>query len=903
MPLEPGTRLGPYTVIELIGAGGMGEVYRASDTLLGRDVALKVLPASLAFDPDRLARLRREAQALATLNHPNVGQIYGFETAPATREYTAGVHALVLELVEGPTLADRVAAGPIEFSELLAIARQIAAAVGAAHDAGIIHRDLKPANIKVRSDGTVKVLDFGLAKAAEVAAANSALTADSALTVAATEKHGHGNTSHGLILGTASYMSPEQARGRPIDSRTDIWAFGVIVAEMATGQRLFDGETISDIIAAVLTREPDLATVPRPLVRLVRACLARDARDRLRHVADAMALVDEPSGETASTGVLRIPLWALATAIAAVCVFAAGGAWLALRSRPAAVPPTSFYLNAPPGTAFNYTYTATAVSPDGRQIVFRVATATEAPALWLRPLDGLVGTRLAGTDGADFPFWSPDGRSLAFFAGGKLKRLDVAGGTPIVLGDASDDDAVTSGGSWNEKGEILFGSPEGMYRVNASGGSPALLVPVNRTLKETGYGAPQFLPDGERFLMFVRSEDAAREGLYLTSLTQPGQKTLLLSTRRKAIFVASERGSSSYILYLQDRTLLARRVDQATLAWRGEPFVVASNVALFPPGFHASFYASQSGNLLVFRTEASDKPRLSWILPDGKRQVETGIDDFYTHVRVSPDGSRAAIELADATGNLDVWTRDFARGIQTRQTFDPKPDRAPTWAPNGHDLAFSSARTGTWQIYRKNIESGQQEEQLTSGPRDKILPDWSRDGRYLVFIQIGATSAEDIWAMPLEGDRQPYPVLQSTANDTNPALSPDRRWLAYESSQSGRPEIFVTPFPESAGVATASSPKWQVSVQGGSRPRWAGDGRGLFYVSLDDLRIMRADVRTTPAGFESSTPRVYAEIPVMPVARSPFDVTRDNRVLVLERTISYSVPLVVEMNWLSRMER
>jgi eukaryotic-like serine/threonine-protein kinase len=901
MALEPGTRVGPYAVIELIGTGGMGEVYRASDTLLGRQVALKVLPASFALNPERLARLRREAQVLASLNHPHIGQIYGFETAGPTREYTAGVHALVLELVEGPTLADRIDAGRIDLPELLAISRQIAAAVGAAHDAGIIHRDLKPANIKVRADGTVKVLDFGLAKAMDMAAAGRPSTTDATVTVAS-ERDGH-NTSHGLILGTASYMSPEQARGRPIDSRTDIWAFGVIVAEMATGQRLFDGETISDTIAAVLTREPDLATVPYPLLRLVRACLAREARDRLRHVADAMALIDERSPDTASTRVPRLPVWALAAAGAAVCVFAAGGAWLALRSRPTALPATSFYIDAPSGTAFNYTYTATAVSPDGRQIVFRVATATEAPALWLRPLDALSGTRLAGTDSADFPFWSPDGRSLAFFAGGKLKRVDVAGGTPIVLTDAADDDAVTSGGSWNDKGVIIFGSPEGMYRVSASGGTPALLVPINPALKETGYGAPQFLPDGDRFLMFVRTEDATREGLYLTSLSKPAQKTLLLQTKRKAIFVANEHGTSSYILYMQDRTLLARRVDRTTLAFSGEPAAVASNIALFPPGFHASFYPSRSGELLVYRTEASDKPRLSWVLPDGKRQVVTDTDDFYTHVRVAPDGSRAAIELADASGNLDVWTRDFARGIKTRQTFDPKPDRAPTWAPNGHDLAFSSIRTGTWQIYRKNADSGQQEEQLTTGPRDKILPEWSRDGRYLLFIQIGTTTAEDIWAMPLDGDRQPYAVLQTTTNDTNPALSPDGRWLAYESSQLGRPEVFVTPFLQSAAVPNASSPKWQISVQGGSRPRWAGDGRGLYYVSLDDLRILRADVRTTPAGFESSAPRVYAEIPVMPVARSPFDVTRDNRVLLLERTISHSVPLVVEMNWVARLDR
>jgi Tol biopolymer transport system component len=326
---------------------------------------------------------------------------------------------------------------------------------------------------------------------------------------------------------------------------------------------------------------------------------------------------------------------------------------------------------------------------------------------------------------------------------------------------------------------------------------------------------------------------------------------------------------------------------------------MASNIAQFPPGFHASFWSSASGNLLAYRIEASDKPRLTWVYPDGKRQSETGTDDFYTHVRVSPDGSRAAMELADGSGNMDVWVWDFARRVKTRLTFDPKPDRAPTWAPNGHELAFSSLRTGVWQIFRKDLSNGLPEEQLTTGPGDKIVPDWSRDGRYLLFIQIGATTAEDIWAMPLEGDRQPFPILQTPAIETNPALSPDGRWLAFESSQSGRPEVYVTRFPGSRTAVDATASRWQVSTQGGSRPRWSGDGRALFYVSLDDLTVMRADVRTSGAGLESDTPRVAVEIPLMPVVRSPFDVSADGRLLLLERTINQSAPLAIVTNWLA----
>jgi Tol biopolymer transport system component len=330
---------------------------------------------------------------------------------------------------------------------------------------------------------------------------------------------------------------------------------------------------------------------------------------------------------------------------------------------------------------------------------------------------------------------------------------------------------------------------------------------------------------------------------------------------------------------------------------------MASDVALFPVGFHASYWSSASGNLLAYRTEASDKPRLTWIYPDGKRQSETHTDDFYTHVRVSPDGSRAAMELADGSGNMDIWTWDFARRIKTRQTFDPKPDRSPTWSPSGREIAFSSLRTGVWQLFRRDVTSGQPDEQLTSSPGDKIAPDWSRDGKYLVFIQIGTTTAEDIWALPLDGDRQPYPILQTPAIETNPALSPDGRWLAYESAQSGRPEVLVTRFPGSRTSVDAAAPRWQVSRQGGSRPRWSADGRVVFYVSLDDQSIMRADVRTSAAGFDNDLPRVSVEIPVMPVARSPFDVSADGRLLLLERTISKGVPLAVVKNWTAALVR
>ncbi len=872
----------------------MGEVYRATDTNLKRQVAIKVLPDSVALDAARLARFQREAEVLASLNHPNIAAICGLERA-------GDVTALGLELVEGETLAERIAQSPLPLGDAMPIARQIAAALEAAHEQGIVHRDLKPANIKVRPDGKVKLLDFGLAKTADGVAPISSDTVGSSQSPTMTR----GATELGTILGTAAYMSPEQARGRPADQRTDIWAFGVVLAEMVTGRQLFGGDTTSDIIASVLASEPDVNDVPVPLRRLVRLCLAKDPRERLRHIGDALALVDEssPAGTSSPSGTKSLPgpRWVYPATIALLTAIAAALGWVALRREPVVEAITRFSVDAPAGASFNYTYTATAVSPDGRHIVFRVATAAEAPAFWLRPLDALEGRRIAGTDGGDFPFWSPDGRSIGFFATGKLKRVDMEFSSPIVLADAADVDTTTTGGSWNRAGVIIFGSPQGMYRVSASGGTPVLFAPVDSKGGETGYGSPQFLPDGDRFLMFVRHDDAARRGIYVSSLSRPEQKTRVLATGRKAVFTGGEDGEPSYLLYLQDATLLSQGIDGQTLALDGDPVPLSAGIARFPPGFHAAFWSSASGNLLAYRSEASDKPRLTWLYGDGKRQTETGNEDFFTHVRVSADGSRAALELADATGNMDVWTVDFSRNAKLRQTFDAKPDRAPTWSPDGRELAFSSLRTGNWQIFRKDVLSGRPEEQLTTGPEDKIVPQWSRDGRYILFIQIGAATSEDIWALPLNGDRKPFPVLATPFLETAPSLSPDGQWLAFESPHTGRPEVFVTRFPASPAQIDASAPRWQVSTAGGSRPRWSGDGRSLFYVSLDDASIMRATVRSGATGIESDAPVVFARIPVMPVARSPFDVTADGRVLLLERTIQ-GAALSLVTNWRALMK-
>jgi Tol biopolymer transport system component len=618
-------------------------------------------------------------------------------------------------------------------------------------------------------------------------------------------------------------------------------------------------------------------------------------------MGDAMALVEESAAAAPEVSPWSARwIWAVA---ALLVVAASLAGWLWLHRAPAPLVVTRFQIDALPGTAFNYTYTGTAISPDGRAIVMRLASATDAPSLWIRPLDSLTARPLPGTESGDFPFWSPDSRTIGFFASGKLKRVDVSGGSPLVLCDASDADTGLTAGSWSRDGVILFGSPEGLHMVSASGGTSTLLAPVSPARRETGYGSPQFLPDGDRFLFFLRTDDPARQGWYAGAVSDPSRRTLVLATDRKAIFVPNESGDASFLLYTQDQTLLARRVNRTTFAFEGNPVPIAANVALFPPGFHASYWASSNG-LLAYRTSASDKPRLTWAGRDQLRKSESGTEDFYTHVRLSPGGTHAAVELTDGTGNMDIWIWDFARHVKTRQTFDPKPDRYAVWSPDGREIAFSSFRTGTLQIYRKNIASGQPEVAITTGPSNKIVLDWSHDGRYLLFVDRGDTTAEDIWALPLTGnDRRPIALLRTPVIETQPALSPDGKWLAFETTASGRPEVFVEPFsPDSPGNARGR--RWQISTDGGSRPRWSTDGRRLFFVALNDGAVLSAAVRASEAGLESDPPRVFAEVPLMPESRSPYDPTPDGqRVLLLERTVNQGTPLLIVMNWFAGLSR
>ncbi|HEV2202187.1 MAG TPA: protein kinase [Bryobacteraceae bacterium] len=868
MPLSAGDQLGPYEILTPLGAGGMGEVWKARDTRLGREVAIKTSKEQFG------ERFEREARAVAALNHPNICAIYD-----------VGPNYLVMELVEGPTLAERLKGGAIPLDDALAIARQIGSALDAAHEKGITHRDLKPANIKVKADGTVKVLDFGLAKIASAPA--SAGENSPTLTI--------GMTEVGMILGTAAYMSPEQARGKNVDKRADIWAFGVVLYEMLTGRRLFQGDDVTDTLAAVLRHEPDWTPAPPQVRRLLKRCLQRDPAKRLRDIGDVWELLEEgPAPEEAVPLGTQRRKW-LWPSIAALMTLAAAGIAGYFLTRPARTPlATQFTLLAPPETVFTNSFAATAISPDGRFLVFGAASGSAAAMLWLRPLDSQVARPLPGTDGANFPFWSPNSKSVAFFAGGKLKRVEIAGGAPLVVCDASLAGFGSVGGAWSRDGVILFGEPDGLHRVSASGGVPALLTRSDAARQEGGHGYPQFLPDGKHFLYFVESANPNTQGMYANSVDRPQDRALVVRTAAKALYAPPVDGSPGALLWIREQTLLAQRFDAANLRLEGDPTPIAEDLSLNGP--RAAFWTSDAG-VLAYRTGIAQKTKLVWIARDGKRLGEAAPEDVYSSLRLSPDGKRLAIGRRPSlsTANADVWLLEFARNTWTRFTFDPMTDLAPAWAADGRQIAFNSNRSGSFQLYRKDSGGAGQDEQLTGDPGDKGLTDWSRDGRYLLFEEVGGKTSRDLWALPLEGERKSVPVVQTPFDDLAGRFSPDGKWVAYVSSESGRLEVYVQAFP---GAPSAPRGKWQVSSQGGVAPVWRGDGRELFFLS-PDVKMMAAGIRPATTGVEMDTPRELFATAATRFTNSPYDVTADGQRFLVEEISGApnAVPLTVVVHW------
>jgi eukaryotic-like serine/threonine-protein kinase len=824
-----GTRLAHYEITSHLGSGGMGDVYQATDSKLGRSVAIKFLPEAFSHDSERVARFEREARVLASLNHSNIAAIFGLEES-GDRKF------LVMELVDGETLAQRLKRGPIPLDESLEIAKQICQALESAHENGIIHRDLKPANVKITPDGKVKVLDFGLAKAFENEPANAALSNSPTLSMAA--------TNAGMILGTAAYMSPEQAKGRAVDKRTDIFAFGCVLYEMLTGRPAFEGDDVTEILGRVVTAEPDWsrlpAAVPNRIRELLRFCLQKDAKKRRHDVADVRLDIEQASGEPVTARPASAPArssrltWVALTPAVIIIVALAIPAARYLRETspletrvdivtPATTDPISF-----------------ALSPDGRQIVF-VASADGASRLWLRPLDKVTAQPLAGTEGASFPFWSPDSRSVGFFADGKLKRVDLAGGSPQTITNAPN-----RGGAWSPDGVILFtpttASP--LFRIPASGGDA---VSVTTLEKQTTHRFPQFLPGGRQFLFYAVGAPET-SGIYLGSLD--GQDTKRLT----AADAAGVYDLAGWLLFIRGGTLLAQNLDLTRRELTGDPVTVADPVAIDGTAVASAVSVSAAG-LVAYRSGGANRRQLTWFdrTGEGLGTVDAPDENSLTAPHLSPDGRRVAVHRT-VQGNQDIWLLDADR--TTRLTFDASSEQFPIWSPDGSRIAFRSNRKGHYDLYQKPSSGAGSEELLVESAQEKNASDWSADGRFVLYHSIDPQTSRDIWVLPLEGNRKPFVFLKTNFDERDGQFSADGRWVAYMSNESGRYEIYVRPFPgpsSPSGADGRGGGQWQVSTAGGMYPRWGPGGKELDYIAPDGT-LMAAPIAVNGVNLEPGRP-------------------------------------------------
>jgi serine/threonine protein kinase/Tol biopolymer transport system component len=882
--LRPGQSLGPYRVDLFLAAGGMGEVYGATDTRLHRQVAIKVSAARFT------ERFEREARLIASLNHPNICQLYDI-----------GPNYLVMEFVEGPTLAERIRRGTIPLEESLAIARQIGDALEAAHERGIVHRDLKPGNVKVKPDGTVKVLDFGLAKLADPPEAGDRTEDSPTVTV------DQAATRTGVILGTASYMSPEQVRGKRVDKRADIWAFGVVLYEMLTGQRLFEGETVADTLIEVATKESDWARIPavpgRNVRRLLQRCLEKDPKRRLRDIGDAWDLLEE-SGEVsglpeAKARGLRRWLWpAVATLLFVIAVLVS---FIHFRETPPPHPEVIRFHIPPPEV--NGSFAASPfLSPNGRMIAFSARGPAGRNILWVRSLDTVEARALTSTEDVGFAslFWSPDSRFIGFASQGKVKKVAVSGSAPQTLCDIP---GLFRGGAWSSNGAIIFGSQErGLMRITDAGGAPAPLTVLDSP-RESFHSAPAFLPDGRHFIYRRRSGTSERSGIYLGSLDarpdQQGSK-LLVAIESNAVYAPSGDPAVGYLLFvrgLREGALVAQPFDNRRMEVAGDAFPIADGLTDSVMGM---FSASENG-ILAYRTGSIfPVTQLRWFDRAGKVLGTVGEPGLgrYDTVALSPDGKNAAV-AKDSGGALDVWVYEFAHGTSQRLTFGPASTNwMAVWSPDGSRLAFASNPTGTYDIYEKSSNGVGSEDVLLKSDEPKYPYDWSRDGRWLLY---GTTRSQlDLWYLPLTGDeRKPVPYLTSQSNKSQARFSPDGRFVAYTSNESGQNEVYVQPFPNASGG------KWVASKGGGNQPHWRRDGKELFYISLDS-KMMAVDVTTTPA-FGSGNPKALFAAPIFGAAStqniSRYDVTPDGQKFLINALAADAAaavlasPITVVLNW------
>jgi serine/threonine protein kinase len=848
-----GQTLSHYRITAAIGAGGMGEVYRATDTNLGRDVAIKVLPAEVVRDAERLSRFKREAHLLAALNHPNIAAIYGLEES-------GGQPFLALELVEGQDLKQRLEKGAIPVDEALEIARQIAEALEEAHGKGIVHRDLKPANVKLTRDGKVKVLDFGLAKAW---AGDSDGSGSSALSQSPTLART--GTIAGVILGTAAYMSPEQARGKRVDKRSDVWSFGVLLWEMLTGRTLFAGETVTDVIAAVVTREPDLGALPpetpAAVRKLIARCLRKDPRTRLPDIGAARLDLQEALAGTTAEGesssadtreAIRREVigrtrerWAwLATSL----VLAALASFLLIRRLTDAPVPGSavhFALDTPSELSFPE-LSPPALSPDGRYVAFAVRAPSGDSELRIRTLDSPETRALPGTEGARAPFWSPDSKSLAFSTNDELRALALAGG--VVRRICKLPRSGTALGTWSEAGTIVFesgGATASLYVVPAAGGDAKPLTTRDATRGETTHSWPQFLPDGRHLLFEVTSGDPGNAGLFVITSDAPGERKRVLPDQARLLYAAP-----GHLLSVHDGVLTAQPFDARRLATTGDAVPLASSVASFSGVPNWGMFSASASGRLSWISGQDEASRLVWRDRKGGTLGELGDPARYAQIALSPDNRRVVAEVAGEDGHFDLWLIDVTRGVASRFTTDPADERDPVWSPDSQEIVFSTNTSGDQNLLRKGLSGSEPAAPLPGGIGQaagtrEVAKAWWREGNRLFYLTIAGGDDRALWSFSLDGREKPRQLNEGFAID-QPQVSPDGRWLAYISVESGRFEVYLEPFQRRGA-------RVRVSASGGGQPRWRGDGKELFYLSLDGA-LMAVDVRDGTRGLELGMP-------------------------------------------------
>jgi len=881
MTLSPGSRLGPYEILAPLGAGGMGEVYRARDTRLERTVAIKILPAHLSDKPAAKERFEREARAISSLSHPNICHLYDVGTQD-------GVSYLVMEYLEGETLADRLQKGPLPLEQVLKFGTDICEGLERAHRTGVVHRDLKPGNIMLMKSGA-KLMDFGLAKPV-VSGTGAALTSLKTVSRAL--------TAEGSWVGTFQYMSPEQVEGKDVDGRSDIFSLGAVLYEMVTGRRAFEGKSQLSVASAILEKEPEPIGAVKPMTppaldHAIRTCLAKDPEKRwqtvrdLAHTLEWIAKRGSPSGASdPRVGRRRTrERWMTAALVVTAGAALALGVQYARRTS-VDLRVMRAYIKPMAGSRFFISdASGFALSPDGRTLAYVASTSDAKSALCVRPISSLQAQPLTGTNGAKYPFWSPDGRYLGFFAGGKLKTIEASGGPPLTLCDAADG----RGGTWNHQGDILFapGVNSPIHRVSASGGPTAPVTELDSSKNEISHRWPYFLPDGRHFLYLAGSVFTPTENptnmILVGSLDAP-EKKALLNTHAGAIY------ASGHILFLRQNTLMAQPFDATRLELTGSATPIADPVQEAEIFSRGLFAASENGLLAFVEGRTSAERQLVWFDRSGKQVGKMPGEGPYASPHISPDGKRLAFYLD--TGGYDIWTYDMERGVKTPQTFGSSSSQGnifPIWSPDGGRIAYTSYHDGKYFLSRKAADGSSGAEVLLEGAyRYRFPSDWSPDGKTLAYHE-GSQGGWSIWMLPLEGDRKPHPFLNSRYSARDASFSPDGKWLAYSSNESGEYKVYIAPFPGPGG-------KWLVSPGSGQSPRWRRDGKEIFYFSSDN-QIMAADVRAGAASVEVGAARTLFETLSYGVF-GRYDVSADGRRFIVPYEAGQSTATIaLVVNW------